>query len=193
MAAGGKPKFPLYFVAPFRDSLAYAHISALYQEIRSSKKKAADADSSAVGTIDSNGVHEGDGSHNRKNNDFLSKLETHGVFQNNTLVVTGTVERSQGWFSNTERRNTSFISERMRANPFSMLIDFHAAAHFFLSMSQGQEPSGKDKKMIDILNALDHLEVTGGAVRSGKAEMFMELRLSNSSPDALRNFIHMLH
>lgn len=169
---GGKPQFPLYFVTTVRDSAAFAKVAASIKSM---------SDSAGVDSVTG------------KSRNPLAKLNSSYTLQNNILVISGSKAKTDGWFSNTEMRNTSFLNDRIKDNPMSILIDFKTIARFVESMSKGKEIAAKDQKILDLLHSIDKLEVTGGEVRNGKVESFVELKLINSSPNSVANFIKMLH
>ncbi len=167
-AENGKPKFPLYFVTTIGDPAAFYKLATTVKAI-----------SDSAGTDSATG----------KRRSPLANLKSSSTLQDNILVISGSKEQSNGWFSNTEKRNTDFLTDRMKDNPFSILIDFKTLTHFVESMSKGKEPAGKDKKILSILHGIDQLEITGGAMRNDKVESFFELKLTDSSPNSIRNFI----
>jgi hypothetical protein len=169
---GGKPKFPLYFVTTIRSLSAFSKVTAMIKSM---------SDSAAIDTATG------------KRRDPLGKFRDLSTLQGNILVISDSKERSDGWFSNTEKRNTDFLTDRLKDNPFSMFVDFKVVSHFVESKYKDKQPSAKDKKMLDMLHQMDRLEITAGEIKDDKVEAFMELKLADSSPNSIRNFIKGFH
>lgn len=167
-----KPKLPLYFVTTIGDMSAFNRIAATLKTI---------TDSAGIDSLTG------------RSKSPLAKLNAYPSVQNDILVISGSKTQSDGWFSNTEKRNTDdFLNDRMKNNPISLLIDFKTAAHFVESMTKDKEPKGNDRKLLDLLGMMDRLEITAGAVRNNRAESFMEFKLIDTSPNSLNNFIKLL-
>jgi uncharacterized protein DUF4836 len=167
-----KPKLPMYFVTTIGNMSAFNRITAAIKSMS-----------------DSAGIDSTTG----KSRNPLAKLNAFSSVQDNILVISGSKAQSDGWFSNTERRNTDFLTARMKNNPVSILVDLTTAAHFMDSMQKDKTPTQNDKKLLELLHMMDRLEISGGAVNNHRVESFMELKLIDSSPNSLNNFIKLLH
>lgn len=123
---------------------------------------------------------------------LLGMFKSDYTLQDNILVISGTKKMTDAWFSNTEKRNTDFIPARVKDSPFSLYIDLKNVISTFQDMSKGKELSEKDKKMVDAVDKLDAFTLTGGAIRDGKVETYLELKLSDASANSLNTLIKMM-
>ena len=119
---------------------------------------------------------------------LLSMVKSTYTLKDNILVISGSKELTDAWFSNSGKRSTDFIPARVKDSPFSLFIDLKNVMGFLQGMSRG-EPSEKDKKIINALNKLDAFTLTGGAIRDGKVETYMELKMTDPSENSLRSLI----
>lgn len=167
-----KPKVPFYVAITINDLSSFAKITSFIRAVK-----------------DSAGVDSSTGASRSP----FGKMKIASTLQGNLLVVSSTKEYTDGWFSNTEKRNTGFLTDRMKGGAVTVLVDFRTLAHFVEGMSKGKDPSGKDKKVLDLIHMLDRLTITGGAVKDGKAETVVELQLTDPSANSLVQLFRILH
>jgi Domain of unknown function (DUF4836) len=173
MVEGAKsPKVPIYFVTSINDLSAFSKISSTIK----AKKDAAASDSSAGAS----------------RNPF-AKMKFASTRQGNILVLSSAKEYTDGWFSNTEKRNTAFVTDRIKDNPFSMLIDFKTLTHFIDGLMKDKTSAGKEKKMLDLIHGLDRMTIASGGLRDGKSEAYIELQLTDTSTNSLVQLYRILH
>ncbi|HMH20751.1 MAG TPA: DUF4836 family protein [Puia sp.] len=163
-----KPKVPVYLVIPINDLSAFNSVAAAYKATQDSTK------------ADSSGQKPG----------LFGKMKLVSGLKNNLLVVSTSQENVDAYLNNTENRSTDFLTGEMKQNSFSMLIDFKILADFVHHMSA--QPSGKDKKMSDILDALDKLVVTSG-VKEGKMDTYFELKFTDQGQNSLKTLVQLMH
>jgi Domain of unknown function (DUF4836) len=167
-----KPKFPLYFAVTINDLSAFAKIAAVVKAIKDSA-----AVDPATGTT----------------RNILGGMKMASTLQGNLLVISTTKEYADGWFSNTEKRSTGFLTDRMKNNAFCLLIDFKTLAHFVEGLSSDKDPSGKAKQMLGLIHKFDQLTITGGAIKDGKSESVTELQLTDTSTNSLVQLSRLFH
>ncbi|HZE83588.1 MAG TPA: DUF4836 family protein [Puia sp.] len=163
-----KPKVPVFLVIPINDMTAFNSIAADYKSMQDSAP------------TDSSGQKMG----------FLGKMKLVSGLKNNLLVISTGQEYVDAYLGNTDTRSTDFLTEEMKRNTFNLMIDFRTLADFFHHMSA--QPSGKDKKMFDILDALDKLVITAG-VKDGRTETYFELKLMDQGQNSLKTLVQLMH
>jgi hypothetical protein len=166
--ASQKPKVPLYFAATIADLASYNSIAAKVRQMQDSIKP------------DSSGQKPG----------LLGKMKTATGVKDNIFVMSLTQPDVDAYLGNTEKRSTDFVPAAMKENPFGLLIDFKTLADFLGHISS--QPAGKDKKMLDILNALDTMIITGG-MKNGAAETFFELKMTDQGENSLKTLVKLMH
>ena len=164
-----KPKVPVYFVAPIGDLPSYHSVAAAFRQMQDSVKP--------------------DSSGHKPN--LLGNIKTVSGVKDNILVISSTQQNVDAWLNNTEKRNTDFVTTGMKENPVSLLIDFKTMADFVHHMSS--QPSGKEKKIQDILDSLDTMIFTGGVMKNGMLETFFELKMTNQKENSLKTLISLMH
>jgi hypothetical protein len=169
--SAGKPKPEIYFVAPIGD------MSALHKlgEMLNKAKDSAAADSSG------------------KKPGMLAKIQDHFAFKDNLLVISGSKEMAESYFSATEKRNTGFVTDDMKSSPAFIYIDLRTLLNLLLGPGSGKEPTEKNQKTLEKLHALDKLVITGGAMHNGEIGTSFELQLDNNGENSLKTLMGMMH
>jgi hypothetical protein len=167
--ANQKPKVPLYFATTIGDLPSFTSIAARVKQMEDSLKP------------DSTGNKRG----------LLGKTKTFSRVKDNVLVISTTQESVDAYINNTEKRNTDFIPADMKNNPVMLLIDFKTLADFAHHMAN--QPAGKDKKIVDILDALDTLIFTSSSVKDGSSGTFFELKMTDQKNNSLKTLAGLLH
>lgn len=183
----------LFFVATIDDLSAYKKLTSQFGLLKDSTdtgNPSAPADSSANGT--------GSGDSAVHKIDWLSKLKSAHTLRDHILVISDTKSRTDAFFNNTEKRNTDFVTEHMKDNPFSIWIDFKSVGDFLQHMnSKGggpqEPPSEKNRQLLHIFSALDQLIISGGAIHNGQIETYIELKMTDPSENSLRSLFKLFH
>jgi len=123
---------------------------------------------------------------------MFGKMKTAYTLQDNILVVSGSKQRTDSYFSSTTRRSTALVSDHVAHAPFSIVVDIKAVAAYL--QQAGGPPSGKTQQMLHFMNALDRLTIAGGQLVDGsKSETYVELKMADASENSLRSIFKLLH
>jgi len=115
---------------------------------------------------------------------MLKKMKAGYALQDNIFVVSKDNQLAGSFFTNTERRNTDFVTERLKDNPFSLYIDIKTLTSFIESIKG--EAGEKNKKMLPFLQAFDKIIFTAGKVQGNEMESRIEVKMSDASENSLR-------
>ncbi|MDP4148047.1 MAG: DUF4836 family protein [Bacteroidota bacterium] len=174
--SAGKPKPDIYFIASVGD------LSALHN-LGMELMKAAAKDSATAAA---------DTSKHKKHDDFRHIVENAAV-HDGLLVISGSKEASEGYFSNTERRNTDFLTDNLRQSPSFLWIDLKAIISYLGDALSGQPNQEKTKAILEKLSVLDKLILSGGAIHNGEINTSFELRTSNPNENILKTLMSLAH
>ena len=173
--SGEKPKNPtIYFITTIGDNASFKKVADKLHFLKES-------DAQGNGTA-------GDGTPGQGG--MLGKMKTAYTLKDNILVISSAKPTTDGYFSNTEKRSTDFVNERMKNNPFTLYIDVKAVAGFLQAVMP--EASGKNKQMLQFMQPLDKVIFTFGSMQNNEAESFFELKMTDASENSLKSLFNLM-
>jgi hypothetical protein len=125
---------------------------------------------------------------------LIGKMKMAYTLKDNILVISTSKPMADAWFGSTEKRSTDFIPAQVKDNPFSLFIDLKTVGNFLQDMTKKdqEQPSGKNKKILQVLSAMDTFTLASGAIQDGKVVTTIELRLTDSSENSLNSLLKLM-
>jgi hypothetical protein len=169
----------IYLVATINDMAAFTKLAV---KIKLMKDPSA---TSSEGNMGGDSV--------RVDQTLLDKLKMAYTIKDNVLVLSTSKTNADGYLNNSEKSSTDFVPSLVKESPFSLLVNFKPVGELLLAMSKGGDAnSDKNKKVHQVLDVLDTFIIAGGAVKNGKVETVIELKLTNSSENSLKSLVKLM-
>jgi hypothetical protein len=173
--SSGKPKPDLYFIAGISDTAAMFRLGERV-------KKMVGQQSMTIDSTDKKATKAAK----------ITKLVSHFSIRDGLLVISNTDQMAQGYFSNTDKRNTDFVTNALTDNPVGIYINIRAVARLIFNPG-GAEPTEKNKKLLDKIQPLDRLIITSGAIHNGELHTSIELLMDNHGENSLKTLMGIIH
>ncbi len=170
----GKPKPDLFFIAGVSDTAAMLRLAARIKKMSEESLTADSSDKKAAKAAK------------------LARLMGHFSMKDDILVISNTDQMAEAYFTNTEKRNTDFLTGALTENPMGIYINIRALARYMLNPGGG-EPTEKNKKLLDKIQPLDKLIITAGAIHNGEMHTSLELLMDNHGENSLKTLVGMMH
>lgn len=120
----------------------------------------------------------------------FGKMKHAYTLKDNILVIGRTKEVTDAYFTSAGKTSLDLVSERVRSNMVSVVLDAKAVYQFVEGVSG--TPTPKTQQMLHFLGALDRLSITSG-YQDQKLDFNFELKMADASENSLRSLIKLLH
>ena len=121
---------------------------------------------------------------------MLDKMKAGFTLRNNTLVI-GSKGKTDAFFSTNNSANLHLVSDLVRNNAFSLVIDIKALSA--LIKASNANPSQKTQQMMHFISALDQVTYAAGNYQNGQTEYYFEIKMTDASENSLRSLFKLIH
>ncbi|HEY4337160.1 MAG TPA: DUF4836 family protein [Puia sp.] len=123
----------------------------------------------------------------------IGKLKHQYVVKDNILLFSGNKALAEGYFANTEKRNTDAeLIENMKANPVFLWINMGEIVNFLLGPVRSDDGGDSKMKMLNGLHVLDKFIITKSAIHDGKITTDVEFSVTKKDQNFLKTIFDLI-